>query len=35
LDRLALFAQNDRAFVIAMLAPLRTGGIAVSVNPVY
>ncbi|WP_026343550.1 AMP-binding protein [Nocardia sp. BMG111209] len=34
-DRLALFAQNDPAFVIGMLATWKAGGIAVSVNPMY
>ncbi|MQY30420.1 AMP-binding protein [Nocardia aurantia] len=34
-DRLALFSQNDPAFVIGMLATWKAGGIAVSVNPMY
>ncbi|MEU7767784.1 AMP-binding protein [Nocardia sp. NPDC049190] len=34
-DRLALFSQNNRAFVIGMLATWKAGGIAVSANPMY
>jgi long-chain acyl-CoA synthetase len=34
-DRLALFSQNNPAFVIGMLAAWKAGGIAVSVNPMY
>jgi long-chain acyl-CoA synthetase len=34
-DRLAIFSQNDPAFVIAMLATWKAGGVAVSVNPMY
>ena len=34
-DRLALFLQNNPAFIIAMLAAWKAGGIAVSVNPMY
>lgn len=34
-DRLALFTQNDPAFVIGMLATWKSGGVAVSVNPMY
>ncbi|MEU7631214.1 AMP-binding protein [Nocardia sp. NPDC049220] len=34
-DRLALFSQNNPAFVIGMLATWKAGGIAVSANPMY
>ncbi|MFB9315811.1 AMP-binding protein [Nocardioides plantarum] len=34
-DRLAIYSQNDPAFVIAMLATWKAGGVAVSVNPMY
>ncbi|NEW45684.1 AMP-binding protein [Nocardia cyriacigeorgica] len=32
-DRLAVFTQNDPAFVIALLAAWKAGGVAVPVNP--
>lgn len=34
-DRLAMFSQNDPAFLIGMIAAWKAGGIAVSVNPMY
>lgn len=34
-DRLALYLQNNPAFIIGMLAAWKAGGIAVSVNPMY
>ena len=34
-DRLAIFTQNNPAFVLGMLAAWKAGGIAVSVNPMY
>lgn len=34
-DRLALFLQNNPAFIVGMLAAWKAGGIAVSVNPMY
>ena len=34
-DRLAIFTQNDPAFVLGMLAAWKAGGVAVSVNPMY
>ena len=34
-DRLALFVQNDPAFLIGLLAAWKAGGVAVAVNPMY
>lgn len=34
-DRLALYMQNNPAFIIGMLATWKAGGIAVAVNPMY
>ncbi len=34
-DRVAIFGQNDPAFVIAALATWKLGGTAVAVNPMY
>lgn len=34
-DRLAIYSQNNPAFLIGMLAAWKAGGIAVSVNPMY
>src|SRR5699024_11338163 len=32
-DRLAIYAQNNPAFLIALLASWKLGGIAVAINP--
>ncbi len=34
-DRLAIYAQNDPSFVVAMLATWKAGGIVVTANPMY
>lgn len=34
-DRLAILTQNDPAFVVAILAAWKLGGVAVPVNPMY
>jgi long-chain acyl-CoA synthetase len=34
-DRLALFTQNNPAYIIGMLAAWKAGGVAVSANPMY
>lgn len=34
-DRLAILTQNDPAFIVAVLAAWKLGGVAVPVNPMY
>jgi long-chain acyl-CoA synthetase len=34
-DRLAIYSQNDPAFVVGMLATWKAGGVPVSANPMY